>query len=116
MKNTRHCVNSLSMAFVDAGSPEEKAAFARREAAVCTATAIGPGAASGELRMPLTPARRLFGCFRLYLGGTVPSSTYEDVCTGRTGHAEAVLIRYDPSKIGYAQYCGVFLKSMIPRS
>ncbi|WP_296304542.1 peptide-methionine (S)-S-oxide reductase MsrA [uncultured Desulfovibrio sp.] len=38
-----------------------------------------------------------------YTGGTMSSPSYEQVSTGRTGHAEAVLIRYDPSKFSYEQ-------------
>lgn len=36
-----------------------------------------------------------------YLGGTTADPTYKDVCSGRTGHAEAVQLRYDPLKVSY---------------
>jgi peptide-methionine (S)-S-oxide reductase len=43
-----------------------------------------------------------------YLGGVTPNPTYEEVCTGRTGHAEAVLIAYDRSKVGPEELLKVF--------
>ena len=38
-----------------------------------------------------------------YTGGTLPNPTYHDVCTDRTGHAEAIQITYDPARISYDQ-------------
>ena len=43
-----------------------------------------------------------------YEGGTMPNPTYKDVCTDRTGHAEAVDIDYDPTKISYEQLLDAF--------
>ena len=49
-----------------------------------------------------------------YLGGTFENPTYEDVCTGRTGHAEVVQVEYDPSRVSYEQLLDVFWESHDP--
>ena len=43
-----------------------------------------------------------------YAGGTHPNPTYEEVCTGRTGHAEVVQIEYDPGHVSYDDLLGLF--------
>lgn len=43
-----------------------------------------------------------------YSGGSHENPTYEDVCTGRTGHTEAVQLEYDPSTVTYEQLLDVF--------
>ncbi|HKJ70318.1 MAG TPA: peptide-methionine (S)-S-oxide reductase MsrA [Gammaproteobacteria bacterium] len=43
-----------------------------------------------------------------YTGGGTPDPSYEQVCTGRTGHAEAVRVEYDPERVGYDDLLEVF--------
>jgi peptide-methionine (S)-S-oxide reductase len=45
-----------------------------------------------------------------FAGGQTPDPTYEQVCTGRTGHAEVIRITYDPSKVSYGQLLDLFWK------
>jgi peptide-methionine (S)-S-oxide reductase len=49
-----------------------------------------------------------------YAGGAVPNPTYEQVCTGRTGHAEVIQITYDPEVISYADLLRVFFATHDP--
>lgn len=43
-----------------------------------------------------------------YLGGTLENPSYEDVCSGTTGHAEVVQVEYDPDRVGYEELLDVF--------
>jgi peptide-methionine (S)-S-oxide reductase len=49
-----------------------------------------------------------------YIGGTVPNPTYKQVCSGDTGHAEAIRITYDASKLSYADLLDVFMATHNP--
>ena len=49
-----------------------------------------------------------------YIGGEVPNPTYKDVCTGLTGHAEAVEIEYDPAVVSFEKLLEVFFATHDP--
>jgi peptide-methionine (S)-S-oxide reductase len=49
-----------------------------------------------------------------YAGGLTPNPTYEEVCSGRTGHNEVVLVVFDPKKVGYAELLRRFWEAHDP--
>ncbi len=49
-----------------------------------------------------------------YTGGTLKNPTYQDVCSGRTGHAEALEVAFDPARVSYLELLAVFWKSHDP--
>lgn len=49
-----------------------------------------------------------------FAGGTTANPTYDQVCTGRTGHAEVIQIAYDPAKVSYDQLLDLFWKAHDP--
>ena len=49
-----------------------------------------------------------------YTGGTVPNVTYDEVCTGRTGHAEVIQVTFDPAEISFADLLDVFFATHDP--
>lgn len=50
------------------------------------------------------------------MGGTMKSPTYEDVCSGATGHTEVVQVEFDPARISYEKLLDVFFSTHNPCS
>jgi len=51
-----------------------------------------------------------------YAGGSTANPTYEDVCSGQTGHAEVVQVTFDPARVSYEQLVDLFWESHDPTS
>jgi len=105
----RYCINSAALDF-----KEQAAAQAEPAASLATAT-FGAGCfwCSEAVFQSLDGVKSVkVG----YMGGSVKSPTYKQVCSGRTGHAEVAQISYDPMKISYEELLAVFWKTHDPTS
>jgi len=102
-KNTRYCVNSVSLDFTAA--QEQPAKETRTERAI-----FASGCFWGT-EYHLQKAPGVISTTVGYTGGHVDNPTYEQVCTDKTGHAEAVDVIYDPSKMSYEKLARLFFET-----
>lgn len=95
-KNTRHCVNSVSLEF-EPGQSVERAVFA--------------GGCFWGVEDCFQRAEGVLSARSGYTGGFTENPSYEEVCTGRTGHYEAVEVEFDPLKTTYEELLKLFFQA-----
>ncbi len=98
-KNTRHCVNSISLVFVPAGTKSAK-----------SDTAIFAGGCFWGVEYYMHQAPGVISTEVGYIGGHGERPTYEQVCSHKTGYAEAVRIVFDPRKTNYENVAKLFFE------
>jgi len=98
-KNTRHCVNSVSLDFVPAVVPAGK-----------YGTALFAGGCFWGVEYFLQKEPGVVAVESGYTGGHVKNPSYREVCTGNTGHAETVKVTYDLQKNTYEKLLKLFLE------
>lgn len=96
-KNTRHCVNSISMKFV-------------AESENMIETAIFAGGCFWGVEHLLQPVDGVKSVISGYIGGTVENPSYQQVCSGTTGHYEAVEVKFDPEKTSFDELARLFFE------
>lgn len=107
-KNTRHCVNSISMDFITADEfAKRRAEQAKKEQ---TETAIFAGGCFWGVEYLMQQQPGVLSVVSGYIGGKVDNPTYEQVCGKNTGHAEAVKVTFEPSKVSYETLAKLFFE------
>jgi peptide methionine sulfoxide reductase msrA/msrB len=99
-KNTRHCVNSISLNFI----PTEIKKSIKIE------KAIFAGGCFWGMEYQFSKIDGVNSVVSGYIGGTKENPTYNEVCNANTGHAEAVEIIYNPSKVSYEKLAKLFFE------
>lgn len=101
-KNLRHCVNSVSMTFV----PDEGETVIRPG----IETAIFGGGCFWGVEYMMQREPGVLSVLPGFMGGHVRQPSYEQVCTGATGHAEVVKVDFDPSVTSYETLARLFFE------
>ncbi|OQB21611.1 MAG: Peptide methionine sulfoxide reductase MsrA [candidate division BRC1 bacterium ADurb.Bin183] len=97
-KNTRHCVNSISLDFL---AENDRPA---------TETAVFAAGCFWGVEYHFQKAPGVISTSVGYTGGIKPNPTYQDVCAGETGHAEAIEVVFDPAKTSFENLARLFFE------
>lgn len=108
--NTRHCVNSLSLDFVPATTATEGKAHSSAQAACTMQTAVFAGGCFWGVEHLMAQQAGVKDIQCGYCGGKKESPSYEQVCTGKTGHYEAVRIIFDPQIVNFETLAKLFFE------
>ena len=100
-KNTRHCVNSISLVFVPAVKDKQEPK---------TRKAIFAGGCFWGMEYYFQNAKGVVSTRAGFTGGHKDDPTYEEVSSGTTGHAEAIEVVFDPSKTTYEELAKLFFE------
>jgi len=102
-KNTRHCVNSISLKFVKDTSD-------MKTGEVKTEKAIFAGGCFWGVEYYFQKAKGVISTEVGYIGGHKDNPTYKEVCSGKTGHIEAMQVTYDASQTSYEELAKLFFE------
>lgn len=113
-KNVRHCVNSISMKFIPLKEiSDNNLAITKGKTSDSSKNyerAIFAGGCFWGIEYHFLNIEGVVSTMPGYTGGKTDKPTYEEVCSGKTGHVEAVEIIYDPSKISYNKLAELFFE------
>jgi peptide methionine sulfoxide reductase msrA/msrB len=100
-KDTRYCVNSISMLFI----PADQVKYGR---------ALFAGGCFWGVQYLLAQQPGVIKTTAGYSGGHTEPPTYEQVCTGTTGHAETVEVLYDPARVSFETLAKLYFEIIDP--
>ncbi|WP_218813625.1 bifunctional methionine sulfoxide reductase B/A protein [Rickettsiella endosymbiont of Dermanyssus gallinae] len=101
VKNARHCVNSISLEFIPKNELKKSVEQDLEGKENKRETAIFAGGCFWEVEYQMKQLPGIISVQSGYIGGTTSNPSYEEVCNHQTGHAEALQIIFDPSKVSY---------------